>query len=536
MPKSTQIINGREYAYEYKSIWNKEKQRSEQKREYIGRIINGKFVPNKKYLLREELALEKESAGKHGPVPATECKRRFAGSTYLLDRIGEELGVVADLKSCFPGIHKEILSLAYYLALEPSSPMYRFKRWAATHEHPCGRDIPSQRSSELLPLLTESAKMDFFRKQAKRRTEQEYLFYDCTSISSYSEQLKQVKYGKNKDGDSLAQINLALLLGQGSGLPAYYRKLPGNITDVMTIANLLAGIEYLDLRKTKIVMDRGFYSAKNINELYKGHHKFVVGAKISLKFIQEQLKTKRENIDRRENYNSDTGLFIMSQMIDWPYEETKPRSGEVVSEARRMYVHIYYNDQLATDEKLRFNKKLDLLEKELLSGKRKEEHEKSYAKYYDVTVTPVRGIQIKPIQKAIDEARKNFGFFVLLSNGVKDPVEALNIYRSKDMIEKAFSDLKDRLNMRRTSVSSEENMEGKLFLQFIGLIYLSYIKQAMDKARLFRNYTMQELFDELDVIELYQQPGGASYYGEMTQKQRDLYTSLGVTPPVAPPA
>jgi len=531
MPQSTQIINGREYAYEYISVWNREKQRSEQKREYIGRIIDGVLVPNKKQALKKELEQEKALSGKRGPVPATECKRVFSGTTYLFDRISEELGVEADLRTCFPGIHREILSLSYYLALEPFSPMYRFKRWSMTHEHPCGRDIPSQRSSDMLHLLTEAAKMDFFRKQSRRRAETEYLFYDSTSISSYSEQLKQVKYGKNKDGDNLAQINLALLLGQESGLPAYFRKLPGNITDVMTIENLLKGIDYLDLKKIKIVMDRGFYSAKNVNALYKGHHKFVIGAKISLKYIQEQLKPERADFDRRENYDSETGLFIMSHMIDWPYEDTKARSGEVINEARRIYVHIYYNDQLAADEKMRFNKMLDALEEELRSGKREEGHEKNYAKYFYVTETPVRGMRIAPIQAAIDSARKNFGFFVLLSNGVKDPVEALKIYRSKDMIEKAFTDLKDRLNMRRTSVSSEENLEGKLFLQFIALIYLSYVKRAMDKAGLFKNYTMQELFDELDVIESYQQPGGASYYGEITDKQRKLYVALGVEPP-----
>jgi len=130
-----------------------------------------------------------------------------------------------------------------------------------------------------------------------------------------------------------------------------------------------------------------------------------------------------------------------------------------------------------------------------------------------------------------DRARKNFGFFALLSNGVKDPVEALRIYRSKDMIEKAFGDLKDRLNMRRTSVSSEENLEGKIFLQFVALIFVSYVKRAMDEAGLFKNKTMQELFDDLDVIEKYQLPGGSAYYGEITDKQRKLYAALGITPP-----
>jgi len=38
---------------------------------------------------------------------------------------------------------------------------------------------------------------------------------------------------------------------------------------------------------------------------------------------------------------------------------------------------------------------------------------------------------------------------------------------------KAFGNLKEQLNMRRNYVSSEESLEGKVFVQFIALIYLS---------------------------------------------------------------
>jgi transposase len=44
------------------------------------------------------------------------------------------------------------------------------------------------------------------------------------------------------------------------------------------------------------------------------------------------------------------------------------------------------------------------------------------------------------------KATKNYGYFVLLSNEVKDPFEALSLYRSKDVVKKAFGNLKDRLN------------------------------------------------------------------------------------------
>ena len=85
--------------------------------------------------------------------------------------------------------------------------------------------------------------------------------------------------------------------------------------------------------------------------------------------------------------------------------------------------------------------------------------------------------------------------------------------------------------MRRMSVSSEESLEGKLFVQFIALIYMSYIKKAMDTKGLFKNYTMQELLDEFDIIERFQHPGTKSWFGEITKKQTDLYLSLGVVPP-----
>ncbi|MCX6056489.1 MAG: hypothetical protein NTZ74_16570 [Chloroflexi bacterium] len=113
-------------------------------------------------------------------------------------------------------------------------------------------------------------------------------------------------------------------------------------------------------------------------------------------------------------------------------------------------------------------------------------HEKQYAKYYDINTTLVHGYQLVPKQEAIDEAKKNDGFFVFMSNCIKDPFEALDIYRSKDLVEKTFGNLKERLNRRTTTVSSDINLEGKLFVQFIALIYLSYVNKAMSDKNMFK--------------------------------------------------
>ncbi len=154
-----------------------------------------------------------------------------------------------------------------------------------------------------------------------------------------------------------------------------------------------------------------------------------------------------------------------------------------------------------------------------------------YQKYYDISITPGRGISIIPKQYAITEVEKNHGCFALISNDIKDPLDALVIYRLKDLAEKAFHNLKERLNMRRTSVSSEQNLEGKLFVQFLALIYLSYIGKAMSDQKLYKTMTMQELLDELDVIECFGHPGHRVQCGEITKKQKALYAALGVEAP-----
>lgn len=145
--------------------------------------------------------------------------------------------------------------------------------------------------------------------------------------------------------------------------------------------------------------------------------------------------------------------------------------------------------------------------------------------------TPKRGIRIIPKEEVIAEEAKHDGYFALLSNEVKDPDEALSLYRSKDIVEKAFGNLKERLNCRRLQVSSELSLNGKLFVEFIALIYLSYVKQKMQEAKLFESWTLQGLLDELDSIELLEAPGYGRILGEITKKQMNLYKALGVEPP-----
>ena len=530
--------SGITYVYESTSYWDKEKQQSRSHRKLIGRLDpeTGKVVPTKGWGKRRGQSKDKAPAPrKRGPVPSIHTKRLFYGATYLFDQIGEATGVAADLKTCFPDSYRQIQSIAYYLILENRNPLFRFAGWAKLHKHPYGENIPSQRSSEIFQSISEEAKMRFFRLQGRRRAEKECWAYDTTSISSCSQLLKQVKYGKNKDNDRLPQINLALLFGEESGLPFYYRKLSGNIPDVKTVNELVRELDVFGYGKIKLVMDRGFYSRDNINALYRQHYKFIIGVRTMLGYVKDFIAEIGTGKDSYEAYDENHDLYAFSKTITWDYEQKRPYKGDVLKDERRMYLHLYYNPEKRLEDEKALNRKLSKLRHELESGQRKADHESEYERYFIIKETPKRGLQITVNQEAIDKARERYGFFALVSNEVKDPILALNIYRTRDVVEKAYFDIKDRLNLRRTLVSSESALEGKIFVEFVALIYLSYIKQRMFEAGLFAKYTMDELLDELDSIECFIEPGKAPIQGEVLAKQEQLYRDLGVTPLLATP-
>jgi hypothetical protein len=254
---------------------------------------------------------------------------------------------------------------------------------------------------------------------------------------------------------------------------------------------------------------------------------------MSLKYIRAELDKVYDGFLTFECYNDDYELYSMTVAYEWPYSQVRPYKGDVLKEKRRVYIHFYYNIDRAAEDQKDFDRRLMALKNEIISGKRVPEHAKLYKKYFDVKSTPVRGNSATVKEDAVKEAKRYFGFFALLSNEKMNSMTALALYRNKDLVEKAFGNLKERLNFRRTLVSSEQSLNGKLFVEFVALIYLSYINKQMQDANLYKFHTLAGLLDKLDVIECFEHPGRRMLIGEVLDKQRDLYVALGVEPPTS---
>ena len=526
--------SGITYAYDTEYYWDKDKKQSRSKRICVGKVdpVTDEIIPTRGRSKKGESKAGKLSPNKTGPKPFSESKHLFYGATYLLESFADEIGLTHDLKQCFPDTYQKLLSIAFFLILEDNNPLYRFEKWHLTHKHPYGQDIASPRSSEFFASITDDQVTRFLRLQAKRRVEEEYWAYDSSSISSYSETLNQVQWGKNKENDKLPQINLLLVFGEKSGLPFYYRKLAGNIPDSKTVKHLLEDLDLLGFGRTKFVMDRGF-SEDNINGLYREHVKFLVGVKLSLKFIKKHLDEVYDDIRMFTNYDEGIATYGYPVSAEWDYSQERPYKGDIVKDKRRIYIHYYYSIEKGADDEQAFDKRIAKLCAELQEGKLVEEHKKAYAQFFEVKDTPVRGRRVCHKEEEIKAARRYFGYFALITNEKMDAFMALHLYRMKDIVEKAFGNIKERLNLRRLLVKSEKNLDGKIFTEFVALILISHLDHKMKEANLYRTYSMQQLLDRLDVLECFEDKGHKLRIGELMTKQADIYEALGAALPTS---
>lgn len=102
---------------------------------------------------------------------------------------------------------------------------------------------------------------------------------------------------------------------------------------------LLADMNTLGYKKIKVVLDRGFFSAANINDLYKHHIKFLIAAKLSLNFVKSHLDTVQDQMRSWTHYSQPYQLYAYNPLpVTWSYVQKRPCKGDTIKAGRRMYL------------------------------------------------------------------------------------------------------------------------------------------------------------------------------------------------------
>jgi len=257
--------------YLYESESYRENGKVKNRRKIVGKVdaVTGRRIFKPEYIEEKGIGAFDDTAEHTKIYSVSDIKQSVIkeyGVFYLLSKIAEQTGLTDILSKVMPAVWQEVMNLAFYLVASGEPALY-CEDWLYKSECLPGKELSSQRISELLTALTHGERLEFFERWGEYRCENEYIALDITSISTYSELINDAEWGYNRDKEKLPQINVCMLLGENSRLPILQTVYNGSLKDVSTLKNTLRTASNLNFDNMALVMDKGFASAKNINAM-----------------------------------------------------------------------------------------------------------------------------------------------------------------------------------------------------------------------------------------------------------------------------
>jgi transposase len=450
------------------------------------------------------------------------CSCKHFGITYFLNNISKKIGLTSILSKIFPTIYIKILTLIYFL-LSTEDPFMYCEEWCKNNViNIQSNEMASQRVSGLLYSIEYNDKIHFYSEWCNLRMESEYCATDITSISSYSNLIEYVESGYNREGDKLKQINLCMVFGEQSGLPIFSIQYPGSMADVSTLTDTLDHISILKDNNVKLVMDKGFYSKENILYMIKNEKidDFIIAVPFKNNFA------KKYTLDALNIVSDENIISTGSDVLYYKTDKLQFTKDYILN------LFVYYNQSLQVNAKSELIKKAYSLLEIVKQRKASKKYYNDIKKYLIIPESDdlIYKRDIKINFKRINDEIKYTGWLITLSNQAYNPSNVINIYRSKDVVEKGFEHLKERLENRRIRVHSLKKMDSKLFISFIAHIILCHINKVMQDNDLYSRYTLKELLKKLNTIVM-KTIKNNTFLNELTSAQKEIFKIFDISAP-----
>ena len=568
------------YVYGYRNEWDPEKKQSRiAKRIYVGTLneITGRVKLGKKYLSNhpeyegKTLYFENRTLVERSEQDvAEEVEQRETSwasnnlsyaATWALWQFASKNRILQNLQAVFgKQLGTNLLALTIYQLLDGGA-MNGYEDWLPDNWLPVSAPLSSQRISELLAQVDHEDMVNYFRlrfdrskanyqkwleeieQNAKKNglvmppstMQKMYMALDSTAISTFSMTIEDAAYGHTKQNPELKQINLTLAVDFLNGEVCYAREDEGLITDKSVYKSILAQMKSygFDLDETVLVTDRGYSSIMNLQNLFNTDVSFVAGVPIVEKGLKDKFAKFREALCDLAFYNSEYDVYCRTIKEDWK------QNTEGGSIDRTCFVHLYRFPEIALSQQKQLLKKVDKALDKKRSGRvvdrddwnfvarfiteRKEEHDGKEKKIWEKNLEALRFWE------------RTAGCFVIRSDWLEDPIEALRIYRRRNIVEVAFRQFKvlnggDRLYATQTSYM------GKLMVHIIAqslrMAMTVQAKRRETQELKLPDNSVEKLLSALKRVRAVRTPTRATWVVEpLTKKAQDMLELLNLPKP-----
>jgi hypothetical protein len=230
----------------------------------------------------------------------------------------------------------------------------------------------------------------------------------------------------NHNGIISNEIILMSVIDRITGLPIYYRYVPGNIVDINTLKKTINELLEYNIQIHRLILDAGYYSEENIAELIALNIPFMTRMHQKNGTYEVLIKQIGPNLQKNENlvkYNH-RNIFV-----------------------KKVQIKI-------------FNSQIPVTAFVCCDPIVKADQYKNYYKNFDNNID----------NDKFDYDLLNMGMFIIVTTIDVSPEEVLPCYYSRQSVEQLFDYIKNTIDTVPLRVQSEETFSGHIMLCFLATI------------------------------------------------------------------
>lgn len=361
---------------------------------------------------------------------------------YLDYKVLHQIAIKLGLPGLLGDKVKPIL-LLIYTQLIPRKPIYKLPEYieqTSLQELLGFEKLIDKHLYEALDALEE---LDFTQIEnhiltqlSQERKERKALVLDVTD-TYFNGHNADWKARKGKDGKYDKLLQIALAVTKEEGFPILHKTYEGNISNIKIFQDLLAEVR---LKKFDIIiLDRGMISAESLLDMESLNQKVITGIRTNERIKREFLST----IAREEIYQPACRVKLKNTTV---YVKTFDYgNGQMIA---------IYNPELETI---------------------KREHAMDKAESYN------------------PEKARYLGYSLVYHTTALKPAEVINTYFEKDIVEKAYKELKSTINLHPIRKYRINHIKAHVKICYLAYAILSYIHYRVKPKSISAVYALEKL-------------------------------------------
>jgi len=267
------------------------------------------------------------------------------------------------------------------------------------------------------------------------------ILFDGTDLFSKSKKIDITKYSRTKKGTYDSVANMMFAFSVDLQLPLYYKFLPGNIKDIKSFKLCL---KELQIEDAVVIVDKGFSSKNNVNELINEQLNFIIPLKRNNTLIDYQNVAQ----GNKKDFES---FFKFQGRIIWYYSL-------IVDKEKDLSINLYLDEELKLEEN------------------------KDY-------LNRIETVPDKYTMEGFYEKQHTFGTIAMMHNTSSDAETVYVKYKSRNQIEEMIDVFKNIIDADSSYMQNEQALESWMFINYISLHWYYKIYQLLAKHQLTNKYS-----------------------------------------------